>query len=441
MPRQTTDKIAAIKADLVETKGREQSRIAKKNKVSRSLVSDIFTGRLHTDVPWPDGYEPVPNKKGGQFNPAEEHDATNERVLELESELIHLKDERNRVQAKYKASAKTTGLFKSIIREMDARVKPFRALPSAYKPPRNKDIIKEHMVLHLSDGHHDQVIRPEECGGLEDYNFPVSCARAERLVDTVNEWAVDTMPRFNFTDLWILAYGDHTSGEIHGHTARSYFRNQFKNCYAIGQLHGLMIRDLAPNFGAIHVVYLPGNHGRRTVKKDHHGAHDNWDYLVAELARMHCADLTNVDFTIPDAWSINLDINGVGFNLCHGDDVRGNGGVPFYGMLRRQKGLIALNSLQCGIPIRYFCMGHHHVAATLADVKGELVVNGAWAGTDAYSFNSFSGYREPSQWLHGVNPNHGITWRMNVKLKHDAEKNGPKRYKIDGGRDVGPLII
>ena len=30
--------------------------------------------------------------------------------------------------------------------------------------------------MHLSDGHHDQVVRPEEVGGLEDYSFPVSCA-------------------------------------------------------------------------------------------------------------------------------------------------------------------------------------------------------------------------------------------------------------------------
>jgi hypothetical protein len=28
---------------------------------------------------------------------------------------------------------------------------------------------------------------------------------------------------------------------------------------------------------------------------------------------------------------------------------------------------------------------------------------------------------------------------MNVKLRHDEEKNGPKRYIIDGGREVGPL--
>jgi len=201
-----------------------------------------------------------------------------------------------------------------------------------------------------------------------------------------------------------------------------------------------MIRDLAPHFGRVHVVYLPGNHGRRSIKKDYHGAHDNWDYLIGELARMHCRDLTNTDFLIPDAWSINLDINGVGCNLSHGDDIAGSLGIPFYGMVRAQKNLIALGAVQGGLPLQYFFMGHHHVAATLSDICGELMVNGAWAGTDPYSYNKFKGYREPAQWIHGMNPKYGMTWRLKVKLKHLAEKDGPKRYKIDGGRDVGPLV-
>lgn len=440
MARSSDTKLAAIKVDLVANKGRNQATIAKKHGVSRSTVSDMWTQRIHNDIPWPDDYTPVPNKKGGQHKVAEECNPTDERIMELESELVHVTEERNRAKAQYKASAKTQGIFKAVVKEMDVRIHPFKAPPKLYVPTRGKGKINEHAVMHLSDGHHDQVITPEECGGLENYNFPVSCARAERYVDTVIDWTQHTLKdNFNFSDLWVLAYGDHTSGEIHGHVNRSYFRNQFKNCFAIGQLHALMYRDLAPHFERIHVVYLSGNHGRRSIKKDFHGAQDNWDYLIAEIARMHCREMSNIEFLVPDAWSVNLDINGVGFNLSHGDDVKGNLGIPFYGMVRRQKGLIALGAVQGGPQIRYFCMGHHHVAATLSDINGELLVNGAWPGTDAYSFNSFSGYREPVQMMHGVNPKYGITWRMNVKMKTEYELDGPRRYKIDGGRDIGPL--
>jgi hypothetical protein len=428
-------KVAEIKADICA--GLKQSEIAKTHKVSRSLVSDIATDRVHKNVPWP---EDAPVKKpGGQRKKIEGIDPTNRKILELESEIVHLTQERNTERKKVKASAKTEGLFRAMVREMEQRIVPMKALPPIRHPQVKKAAIEEHVVMHLSDGHHDQVVTLEESQGLEKYDFPISCARAERYVDTVIDWTQGTLsPKFNFKVLWIAAYGDHTSGEIHGHGNRSYYRNQFKNCLAIGRLHSLMIRDLAPHFDQVNIIYLSGNHGRRSIQKDYHGAQDNFDYLIGEITRLHCRDITNAHFTIPNAYSINVDINGVGFNFSHGDDVKGNLGIPFYGMVRRQKGLIALNSMM-GRRIQYYVMGHHHTLSSLSDMDGELVVNGAWPATDSYSINSFAGYREPSQLLHGVNPKYGITWRMNVKLKHENERLGPKRYLIDGGRDVGPL--
>lgn len=429
--------VVAIKGDIAG--GIAQPEIAKKHKVSRSIVSDIATERVHKDVPWPDGSRPF-KRPGGQRKKLQAHDPTNDRIIQLEAEVAHLTEERNNARAKAKANSKTEGLFRAIVQEMDARVHPFKALPPAPKIKYKTKPIEEHVVMHLSDGHHDQVVTPEECGGLERYDFPISCARAERYVDTVIEWCKDTLaPKFDFRVLWIPAYGDHTSGEIHGHGNRSYYRNQFKNCLAIGQLHSLMYRDLSSWFDQVNVVYLSGNHGRRSAEKDYHGAQNNFDYLIGEIARLHCRDLKNVFFTLPNAWSCNVEINGVGFNFSHGDDVRGNLGIPFYGMIRRQKGLVALNSLT-GHRVRYYCMGHHHTLSSLSDMDGELMVNGAWYGSDSYQFNAFSGYREPTQLLHGVNPRYGVTWRMNVKLRHPRELDGPSRYHIDGGRDVGPLL-
>jgi hypothetical protein len=429
-------KAADIKADLVTDM--IQAAIAKKHGVSRSTVSDIATGRIHKKVLWPNG-EPLPNKSGGQRKKLAEHDPTNKRILELEAEVIHLTEERNRERAKSKASAKTQGLFRAISLEMAQRIKPFKALPTQLEY-RRKAEITEHCVLHLSDGHHDQVIRPEQVNGFEEYNFPISCARAERLVETVLEWTQDTLaPKFYFPVLWVLAYGDHSSGEIHKACERSYYRNQFRNCLAIGQLHALMYRDIARHFEQINVLYLSGNHGRRTPRKDYYGANDNWDYLIAEIARLHCREIGNIHFQIPDAWSANVNINGVGFNIAHGDDCRSSLGIPWYGLVRRQKGLIALGAAAGNQRVRYYCVGHHHSASTLSDIDGELMINGAWLGTDPFAYNSLSGYQEPSQWLHGVNPKHGITWRMKIQLRGDKEKDGPKRYLIDGGRDVGPL--
>lgn len=420
--------VKQIKEDLCSGE-LSQRQIAAKYGVSRGAVSDIASERRHKDVPFPDGKRPT--RRSGVNRVVPQYDPTDLRIRELEAEVLHLKAERNHARKEAKQNDKHRGLFRSIVEELENNIVPFIPHKQVYNPRVRKSAIQEHVVMHLSDGHHDQIVEPSECGGLEEYNFEISCRRAENYVDTVIDWTQGTLtPTFQFQTLTVFAYGDHTSGEIHDHTPRSAFRNQFKNCFAIGQLHASMLRDLAPHFGQVNVIYLPGNHGRRTPKKDHHGAHNNFDYLVAEIARLHCANTPNISFQIPDAFSCNVVIDGVGFNLSHGDDVRGNMGLPFYGMQRRQKGLIALNASQGGPRIRYFCMGHHHVAASLADVDGELIVNGAWVASDAYVYNTFAGFREPSQLLHGVNKDHGITWRMNVHLRSKDEKKGPKRYKI-----------
>jgi transcriptional regulator with XRE-family HTH domain len=418
-------KAAQVKKDLAEKK-LTRKEIAKKHGLNVGTLSHIVRGVIHKDVPWP---AVMPTT------------AQEDRIRELEAEVACLNDEKKAATKTSKALIKADGLFRAIVKEMETRIIPFEALPSERLPRAKTGTIQEHAVLHLSDMHADQVITPEECNGLEEFNFPIACARAERLVDKAIKWCMGTLaPQFQFPVLTVLAYGDFTSGEIHGHAQRSYYRNSFKNCFAIGQLQALMYRDLAAHFPQVNILHLSGNHGRRTEKKDYHGAHDNFDYLVGEVARLYCRDLPNVSFTIPNSWSANVVVNGVGIHVFHGDEVPGTGGaVPWYGITRKQDGLTAINSMGGGINTQIYACGHFHRSATLADKKGELLINGAWPATDAYSFNRFSGYREPSQWLHGVDPKYGITWRINLKMKHPDELMGPKRYIIDGGREVGPL--
>lgn len=420
------NKVAQLKKDIARG-DKSLTELAKEIGVSRSLVSDIANDRAWKHVPWP---EDKPRTKQGGQRKKLNYDPTNERILDLESEVVHLKDECNHYKRAAKAASKTQGLYQAAVEVIEEHIKPFKQLPPQ-RHLKKSPTIEEDLVLHLSDGHHDQITTLEETGGLEQYDFPISCARAEKLVDTLIEHSQEHLPNYNFKNLWILANGDNTSGEIHGHEKRSYFRNQIKNNLAIGQLHALMIRDLAPYFESVNCVYVPGNHGRKTIKKDHYGAHHNHDFMIAKIAELWCRDLDNVGFLIPNAFSVNIDIRGHGFHMCHGDDVKGSLGIPFYGMVRKQTKLMALNNITGGTRIRYLCMGHHHVQASMADLDGELLVNGAWLGNDPFSFNSFSGYRAPCQLMHGVHDNHGVTWRLPIGLKHEGERDGPKRYFVE----------
>ena len=164
--RLTKKNVEKIKQAIAE--GVTQPEIAKRFKVSRSIVSDIATGRVHKDVAWPKGEPPAPKPAGGQHKNIPDYDPTDKRVLELEAEIVHLTEERNRERQKVKAGAKIAGLFKAVVSEMEGRIKPFAALPPAFEFRRKAQIV-EHCVMHLSDGHHDQVVVPDQVGGLDIY--------------------------------------------------------------------------------------------------------------------------------------------------------------------------------------------------------------------------------------------------------------------------------
>lgn len=357
--------------------------------------------------------------------------SADDKIAQLEGQLANAMAEKSRLLRQLKTASINKGLLQALIDEMEAIVTPFDPLPEAkdFRKPEGT-VVEEHLVMWVSDQHGDERVDPHKVGGIEKFDFPIFLCRAEQYVNTVLDFTQNKLSNYRFPVLHILQLGDQTSGEIHGAKERSYYQNMFRNCLAIGQTNALMIRDLAPYFKEIKVLNIPGNHGRRSIKKDFDNPWDNWDYLCSEVAQMHCSHLKNVEFMIPDCFSVNYEINGWGFNLQHGDDIKSWNGIPWYGIERKTRRMVALQA-SLGRKISYFGMGHFHALGTQADLKGETIINGAWIGTSAYSYESFSGYREPMQLIHGVHPEHGVSWRLPVKLKNpQQEAIGPTRYNI-----------
>ena len=250
---------------------------------SRSAAASYPTSpRAGSTKTWrgPTASHPTPKRAGGQHKNIPDYDPTDKRVLELEAEIVHLTEERNRERQKVKAGAKIAGLFKAVMAEMEQRIKPFAALPSSLRvPPQGPD---RRALRHAPFGRPPRSGRAAG-GSRRPGRLQLSRSRAAVPSGTsTRSWngPRTPWPRSSTSRCCgCLAYGDFTSGEIHKACERSYYRNQFKNCLAIGQLHALMYRDLAAHFEEVNVLYLAGNHGRRTPKKDYLGAHDNWDYL------------------------------------------------------------------------------------------------------------------------------------------------------------------
>ena len=131
MPRLKAEKVKRIKADLCKP-GATQPKVAKRHRVSRSAVSDIATERTHKDVPWPEGG--LPRKRpGGQRKPIGDYDPTNARILELEADIAHLTEERNRERRKAKAGARDRGLLKAMADVLTDKIVAVKPLPPARK--------------------------------------------------------------------------------------------------------------------------------------------------------------------------------------------------------------------------------------------------------------------------------------------------------------------
>jgi regulator of replication initiation timing len=352
------------------------------------------------------------------------------RVTDLERKLQAKQEEIAQLKRKLKLSYRDNSILELLTDEMKDFITPISPLPSIIDVSKNQEAENvEHLVMHISDQHADQVVIPSHVGGTENYNLTVALCRAEKYVETTLDFTRNMVSR-SFPVLWMLFYGDHVSGEIHGAEPKSFYRNMFRNSIAVGEMNALMIRDLAPFFRQINILCLPGNHGRRSIKKDYEGARNNWDYLVFETMRMLTKEITNLQIMIPDCYSYNVDINGYGFSIFHGDDILSYNSLPWYGIERKTRRLTALNS-SIGKTVQYYVFGHFHKSTMMQDLNGETIINGSWVATTPFLYERFSSYSEPYQWIHGVHPRHGITWRLPVNLRDQKkEKIGPDRYSI-----------
>jgi len=146
------------------------ARHCKRFNVSRSVVSDIATGRVHKDVTVARRRAADAKARRWSAKGVPDYDPTDKRIMNWRPRSSTDRRAQPRA-AKSQAGAKIAGLFKAITAEMDQRIKPFASLPAAFEY-RRKAQITEHCVMHLSDGHHDQVVVPDQGGRLGRVQLP-----------------------------------------------------------------------------------------------------------------------------------------------------------------------------------------------------------------------------------------------------------------------------
>lgn len=267
--------------------------------------------------------------------------------------------------------------------------------------------------LFLSDLHLDEVVDPDEMGGVNKYDRRIAELRLKRCAEGFAFLAKDFLSGVDYQGATVWLGGDIFSGNIHEELKQT---NEASIIASVDHWIDPMVavlRFAADEFGKVHVPCVVGNHGRNTFKPVMKGrVEDNFDWLFyRQLARAMASD-ARVTFQIPKSADCLVQQFDTRFCMTHGDQFRGGSGISGYlspltlGMHRKLKRYSAM-----GQSFDHMLLGHFHQYGTFLNI----IANGSLKGYDEYaSINNF-GFEVPQQAFFVTTPERGVTFSAPVQ--------------------------
>lgn len=264
----------------------------------------------------------------------------------------------------------------------------------------------------LSDTHFDEVVNPDEIGGVNAYDRTIATLRLRRYFDRLIFCARDQMAGLTFDGVVLMLGGDLVSGDIHEELEQTNDATLPQTVLYWSEQIAAGIGMLADEFGHVHVPVVVGNHGRRQRKKKAKGrAVDSWDWLMAKMVERIFAGDDRVTFTIPDSYAVQFQVYDTTYRLEHGDQASGGSGWmgPLGPIMRRQQKVetVAIATAQ---PFDHMVVGHFHSYVCLP--RGTM--NGSLKGYDEYAAQGAFGFERPQQAMWVTTPEQGVTWRAPI---------------------------
>lgn len=275
-------------------------------------------------------------------------------------------------------------------------------------------------ILFTSDFQWGEVIRGEELDGINEFNQQVASRRYKSIISKTIELAFHHMVRPKYDGLIYLRGGDMISGEIHADLRET---NDLQSIPAVKDLieHELAgIEALVSKFGRVHIINVPGNHGRNTEKPHSKGyAERNFDTLSAWWLEMVCTKAYNgrVTFQTPMSGDALFNVYGWKCVLTHGDRIGSRGGEGFIGAVATiTRGMKKVSDYYAAIgnPVDLQFIGHFHTALELE----YGFANGSLPGFSQYARDLRMKPHPPKQWLLFAHHGRGITARWPLLLEH-----------------------
>lgn len=274
--------------------------------------------------------------------------------------------------------------------------------------------------LFLSDLHWGEDVNPSQINGVNIYNIKTAQERLRTLASTATHLLKIISPKLDYPGIVLILGGDMISGNIHDELTAT---NELNTMPTILDLYGnlvVMIHTLTDQFGKIFIPCVTGNHGRDTHKiwnKDRHAT--SFDWLLYSFLAKHFEHDKRVTFLIPDGPDAYYKIYEHRYLLSHGDQFRGGDGViGSLGPIIRGDHRKRSRNGQIDMEYDTLLIGHWHQYIQL----NRLIVNGSLKGYDEYAYNNNFPFEIPQQALWITHPQHGITFRMPVKLESSVHK-------------------
>lgn len=315
--------------------------------------------------------------------------------------------EKARVERESTQRQAKAGLKEVVFREWLSGVIAERAdlldPPPAYVPPPALKRNAHHLypLLHFSDWHFEEIVRP--CGvlGMNAYDTGVARRRVYRVVQAFRAWAADQRAsgRCRMPELVVALNGDFLSGVLHKAEMNADTRNVVVAAIDCGRLIAAAVRDLAADFPRVRVYGTVGNHGRLPDDKkvDTKNPTRSFDFIAYEFARESTRAVKNVEWDIPDSYLAMYQV--AGSHWCvqgHGNFVKQQLGIVGYGM-RRQVSNLAANLGAAGRRVRYAFFGHFHNSNSAEFAGVKTFIGPSLIGTQEYGFLSSGSVNDAAQ--------------------------------------------
>jgi hypothetical protein len=336
-----------------------------------------------------------------------EHESLLRQIRTLRGSLKDAKEQEAAARAEADAALKASSLYQH---KYDDR-------PKWLAPPKKGETERGTLLAVLSDTHYGEVVKPGEVGGYNKYDLAVAEIRTERFFRRTIRLARNYFAGVKYDGIVLALGGDLVSGDIHDELQQTNEASTYDTVLWAAPRLAAGIEMLAKEFGNVHIVSVPGNHGRdaKTPRYKGRSAH-NADQHIAKLLALILGESGDVTFKIPESLDATFPIYNFNFSVEHGDELArsfsGSAEIGPLGPLQRGTNRKKVALAAEGTDMAYALWCHFHKYLPLA--ASGFIGNGSPKGWDEYSRGLKFRPEPPQQALMVVDPLRGVTLQVPV---------------------------